>query len=157
MNPFEFNISWHAFAIVMLVGITAWYLWLIMLPIENSKKEREIELIYNKLGRFYVPLQNALFSIEGEEEDRGRDYIKAKAITLNRIVKKVNYHTLSSTELRSLIRRFTTKFPMFNYTGDLANDAGMAYYEMAHLLNKIEALISRDIKEFHRKLDEKSP
>jgi hypothetical protein len=148
MNPIEFNPSWLTFAIVILVGMTAWYLWLIKLSL---KEEREIELIFNKLERFYIPLQYAIFSIRKSEDNTRRDYLKAKAIALNNIVEKVNYHNLSSTELRLLIRRFRTKIHLSNYPGDLANDA-----EMAHLLDKIEALISRDIKEFNRKLNESS-
>jgi hypothetical protein len=136
-----------------LVGLAAWYSWLIRLPLGYSKKEREIVLIYGKLERFYVPLQNALFSIGAAKDQMERDYIIAKAIALDSIVKKVNLHNLSSTELRSLIQRFSTKFHNSTYPADLPMDAGIAYDEMKYLLDKIEALISRDIKEFHLKLD----
>jgi len=157
MNLFEFNPSLEtAWAIVMLFGITAWYLWLLKLPLEYSKKEREIELIHKKLERFYTPLQNALLSIEGVEDTMERYNINAKATTLNSLVKEGNFHNLSSTELRLLIRRFSTKFHYFNYPTYLAMDAGWAYDEIVYLLDKIEALISRDIKEFHLKLDELS-
>ena len=57
MNMFEFNFyrdtTW---LIVMLFGITAWYLWLLKLPLEYSKKEWEIESIYKMLKKFYDPL-----------------------------------------------------------------------------------------------------
>lgn len=149
---FEFNSSKDtAWAIVILVGLTTWYLWLIRLPLGYSKKEKEIEFIYRKLERFYIPLQNALFSIGATKIER--DYIIAKAIALDSIVKKVNFHNLSSSELRSLIQRFSTKFHNLNYPADLTMEPGMAYDEMKYLLDKIEALISRDIKEFHLKLE----
>lgn len=154
MNMFEFNTTKDtAWAIVILVVLTVWYLWLIRLPLRYSKKEREIENIYKKLERFYIPLQNALFSIGATKDKMERDYIMAKAFALDSIVKKVNFHNLSSTELRSLIQRFSTKFHNLNYPVDLTMDAGKAYDEMKYLLDKIEALISRDIKEFHLKLD----
>ena len=151
---FEFNPSWDTvWLTVMLVGIIAWYLWLLKLPLEYSKKEREIELIHKKLEKFYNPLQNALFSIQGAEDHMERYYIKAKATALNSIVKEVN---LSSIELIYLIRRFSTSVHYFNYPSYLTMDFGMAYDEIVYLLDKIDASISRDIKEFYLKLDELS-
>ena len=138
----------------MLVGITAWYLWLLKLPLEYSKKEREIELIYKKLEKFYNPLQKAFFSIEEADDPiEKRHFIKAKETALNSIVKEVNF---SSIELRILIRRFSTSVHYFNYPSYLTMDFGMAYYELIYLVDKIEALISRDIEEFYLKLDELS-
>jgi hypothetical protein len=155
MNPFEFNPSWYMFVTVMLGGIAAWYLWLIKLSFEYSKKETGIELIHRKLERFYIPIQNALFSIEGAEDDnRERYYILAKANALYGVVKHVKVHNLSSSELRLFIRRFSAKFHWFNYSEDLAIDDRMAYEEIVYLLDKIEELISRDIKEIHLKLNE---
>lgn len=155
---FKFNPSWTTvWLTVILVGIIAWYLWLLRLPLEYSKKEREIKLIHKKLEKFYNPLQNALFSIERAKYHMEKQYyIKAKATALNSVVEEVNFHKLSSIELRSLIRRFSTSFHYFNYASDLTMDVGMSYDEIVYFLDKIEALISREIKEFHLKLNELS-
>ena len=152
---FEFNTSWDtAWLTVILVGITAWYLWLLKLPLEYSKKDREIDLIYEKLEKFYNPLQKAFSSIEGADDPmEKRHYIKAKETALKSIVKDVN---LSSIELRTLIRRFSTSVHYFNYPSYLTMDFGMAYDEIVYLLDKIEVLIYRDVKEFYLKLDELS-
>jgi len=150
MNLSELHPSGITFWVtVMLLGITVWYLWLLMLPLNHSKKMREVELIRKKLIRFYIPLQNSL-SIMEEEEHIGQSYIIAKATALNNAVKKVlNYENLSSSELRPLIRRFQ----YIDYPANFAMDAGKAYDEVVDSLNRIEALITRDIIEYNTKLD----
>jgi len=96
-----------------------------------------------------------LFFRTGSRGPYGAILYKSEGHCFNSVVKEVNFHNLSSIELRSLIRRFSTTFNYFNYPSDLATDVGM-YDEIVYLLDKIDALISREIKEFYLKLDELS-
>jgi len=65
MNLSELHLQGLTFWVtVMLLGITVWYLWLLMLPLNHSKKMREVRVIRKEAIRFYIPLQNSLSIME---------------------------------------------------------------------------------------------
>lgn len=149
------NAETTALSTLGLLIVTAIYAFLVHLTLKDAQKSREIEFIEKKIERFYSPIQNALSSIDQNEDNIGESYIIEKADALNKTIKEVqNYNYLASPELRKLVQNFPKFVRYFNNPSILTMDPGDAYSEIATSIDRIEILIAEDIKKYRKKLNE---